>query len=155
MRAVLTRVKSASVTIDGELSGKIGQGFLILLGVGPEDTEETCRYLAEKALGLRIFEDENEKMNLSLADVGGQVLVVSQFTLYGNCRKGRRPSFTDAANPELGNRLYEQFLLECERLGFPPQHGRFGADMQVESVNDGPVTLILDTQQLLDSPRRG
>ena len=155
MRAVLTRVKSASVTIDGEIFGKIGQGFLILLGVGPEDNEEHCRYLAEKALGLRIFEDENEKMNLSLADVGGQVLVVSQFTLYGNCRKGRRPSFTDAANPELGNRLYEQFLQECERLGFPPQHGRFGADMQVESVNDGPVTLILDTQQLLDSPRRG
>ena len=155
MRAVLTRVKSASVTIDGELSGKIGQGFLILLGVGPEDNEEHCRYLAEKALGLRVFEDENEKMNLSLADVDGQVLVVSQFTLYGNCRKGRRPSFADAANPELGNRLYEQFLKECERLGFPPQHGRFGADMQVESVNDGPVTLILDTQQLLDTPRRG
>ena len=155
MRAVLTRVKSASVTIDGELTGQIGQGFLILLGVGPEDNEEHCRYLAEKALGLRIFEDENEKMNLSLADVGGQVLVVSQFTLYGNCRKGRRPSFTDAANPELGNRLYEQFLKECEKLGFPPQHGRFGADMQVESVNDGPVTLILDTQQLLESPRRG
>ena len=155
MRAVLTRVKSASVTIDGKLNGKIGQGFLILLGVGPEDTEETCRYLAEKALGLRIFEDENEKMNLSLADVGGQVLVVSQFTLYGNCRKGRRPSFTDAADPELGNRLYEQFLKECERLGFPPQHGEFGADMQVESVNDGPVTLILDTRQLLEAPRRG
>lgn len=155
MRAVLTRVKSASVTIHGEVTGKIGQGFLILLGVGPEDTEETCRYLAEKALGLRVFEDENEKMNLSLADVGGQVLVISQFTLYGNCRKGRRPSFAGAANPELGNRLYEKFLACCEELGYPPQHGRFGADMQVESVNDGPVTLILDTQQLMDSPRRG
>ena len=154
MRAVLTRVKSASVEIDGEIVGKIGQGFLILLGVGPEDTEETCHYLAEKALGLRIFEDENEKMNLSLADVGGQVLVVSQFTLYGNCRKGRRPSFADAANPELGNRLYEQFLSECEALGYPPQHGRFGADMQVSSVNDGPVTLILDTKQLMETPRR-
>ena len=155
MRAILTRVKSASVTIHGEVTGKIGQGFLILLGVGPEDTEETCRYLAEKALGLRVFEDENEKMNLSLADVGGQVLVISQFTLYGNCRKGRRPSFAGAANPELGNRLYEKFLACCEELGYPPQHGRFGADMQVESVNDGPVTLILDTQQLMDSPRRG
>ena len=155
MRAVLTIVKSASVTIDGVVHGKIGQGFLILLGVGPDDTEKECRYLAEKALGLRVFEDENGKMNVSLADVGGQVLVVSQFTLYGNCRKGRRPSFVEAAPPDLGNRLYEQFLKDCEDLGFPPQHGQFGADMQVESINDGPVTLILDTDQLLDSPRRG
>ncbi len=154
MRAVLTRVKSASVEIDGEIVGKIGQGFLILLGVGPEDNEEKCRYLCEKALGLRIFEDENGKMNRSLEDVGGEVLVVSQFTLYGNCRKGRRPSFTDAAGPELGNRLYEYFLSCCEQLGYPPQHGQFGADMKVASVNDGPVTLILDTDQLMDSPRR-
>ena len=154
MRAVLTRVNSASVTIDGEVVGSIGKGFLILLGVGPNDTEKECRYLAEKALGLRIFEDENGKMNLSLADVEGSVLVVSQFTLYGNCRKGRRPSFTEAANPELGNRLYEQFLKDCADLGFSPQHGRFGADMQVASVNDGPVTLILDTEQLMDTPRR-
>ena len=154
MRAVLTRVKSASVTIDGEVVGKIGQGFLILLGVGPEDTEQKCRYLAEKALGLRVFEDENGKMNLGLADVGGSVLVVSQFTLYGNCRKGRRPSFVEAANPELGNRLYERFLQDCADLGFAPQHGRFGADMQVASVNDGPVTLILDTDTLMDTPRR-
>ena len=155
MRAVLTRVKSASVTIDGKTVGSIGKGFLILLGVGPEDDETVCRYLAEKALGLRVFEDENGKMNLGLADVGGQVLVVSQFTLYGNCRKGRRPSFTDAAGAELGNRLYEYFLSCCKDLGYPPQHGQFGADMQVESVNDGPVTLILDTQQLLEAPRRG
>ena len=154
MRAVLTRVKSASVEIGGETVGQIGQGFLILLGVGPEDTEEKCRYLAEKALGLRVFEDENGKMNLGLSDVDGQVLVVSQFTLYGNCRKGRRPSFTEAADPELGNRLYEKFLSICEELGYPPQHGIFGADMQVESVNDGPVTLILDTDVLLDTPRR-
>ena len=153
MRAVLTRVKSASVTIDGEVTGKIGKGFLILLGVGPEDTPEHCRYLAQKALGLRIFEDENGKMNLGLDQVGGQVLVVSQFTLYGNCRKGRRPSFTDAANPELGNALYEKFLTCCEELGYPPQHGRFGADMKVASVNDGPVTLILDTDQLMNEPR--
>lgn len=155
MRAVLTRVRSASVTIDAEVVGKIGQGFLILLGVGPEDGEAQCRYLAEKALGLRIFEDENGKMNLGLQEVGGQVLVVSQFTLYGNCRKGRRPSFAGAGAPELGNRLYERFLEICEELGYPPQHGRFGADMQVESVNDGPVTLILDTEQLMDTPRRG
>ena len=155
MRAVLTRVNSASVTIDGQVVGQIGKGFLILLGIGPEDTQEHCRYLAQKALGLRIFEDENGKMNLGLESVGGEVLVVSQFTLFGNCRKGRRPSFTDAADPVLGEALYEQFLKECEALGFPPQHGRFGADMQVASVNDGPVTLILDTQQLMDTPRHG
>ena len=155
MRAVLTRVNSASVAIEGKVVGSIGKGFLILLGIGPEDDEAKCRYLAEKALGLRVFEDENGKMNLGLADVGGEVLVVSQFTLYGNCRKGRRPSFVEAASPELGNRLYEQFLADCAALGYPPQHGQFGADMQVESVNDGPVTLILDTQQLLEAPRRG
>ena len=155
MRAVLTRVKYASVTIDGETVGKIGPGFLILLGVGPEDTEARARCLAEKALGLRIFEDENGKMNLGLDAIGGEVLVVSQFTLYGNCRKGRRPSFTEAAGPELGNALYEKFLAICEELGYPPQHGRFGADMKVESLNDGPVTLILDTDQLMNSPRRG
>ena len=155
MRAVLTRVNSASVTIDGQVVGKIGKGFLILLGVGPNDTAEHCRFLAQKALGLRVFEDENAKMNLGLEAVNGQVLVVSQFTLYGNCRKGRRPSFTDAAPPALGEELYEQFLKECEALGYPPQHGRFGADMQVESVNDGPVTLILDTDQLMDTPRHG
>ena len=154
MRAVLTRVKSASVTIDGEVVGKIGKGFLILLGVGPNDTEKECRYLAEKALGLRIFTDEEDKMNLGLDAVDGQVLVVSQFTLYGNCRKGRRPSFAEAAGPELGEQLYEKFLSICEELGYPPQHGRFGASMQVESINDGPVTLILDTDQLMNTPRR-
>lgn len=154
MRAILTRVKSASVTIDGCVTGKIGTGFLILLGVGPNDTEKECRYLAEKALGLRIFEDEQGKMNLGLDAVGGEVLVVSQFTLYGNCRKGRRPSFAGAAGPELGNALYEKFLADCADLGYPPQHGQFGADMQVESINDGPVTLILDTDQLMDTPRR-
>lgn len=154
MRAVLTRVKHASVTIDGEVVGKIGQGFLILLGVGPEDTEAECRCLAEKALGLRIFEDENGKMNMGLDAVNGEVLVVSQFTLYGNCRKGRRPSFVEAAGPELGNAMYERFLAICEELGYPPQHGQFGADMKVESLNDGPVTLILDTDQLMGTPRR-
>ena len=154
MRAILTRVKSASVTIDGHVNGAIGPGFLILLGVGPNDTEKECRYLAEKALSLRIFEDENGKMNRGLDAIGGQVLVVSQFTLYGNCRKGRRPSFAEAAGPELGKQLYEKFLAVCEELGYPPQHGEFGADMQVESVNDGPVTLILDTDQLMYEPRR-
>ena len=154
MRAILTRVTSASVTIEGQTVGQIGKGFLILLGVGPNDTEKECRYLAEKALGLRIFEDENGKMNLGLDSVGGQVLVVSQFTLYGNCRKGRRPSFTEAAGPALGNELYEKFLSICTELGFPPQHGQFGADMKVAYVNDGPVTLILDTDQLMNEPRR-
>jgi len=154
VRAIVTRVKSASVEIDGQIVGQIGQGFLILLGVGPDDTEKECRYLAEKILGLRVFEDENEKMNLGLESVNGQVLVVSQFTLYGNCRKGRRPSFAEAAPPALGEELYERFLQICEELGYPPQHGQFGADMQVASVNDGPVTLILDTHQLMETPRR-
>ena len=154
MRAVLTRVTSASVVIDGETVGSIGRGFLILLGVGPNDTEKECRYLAEKMLGLRIFEDENGKMNLGLDAVDGQVLVVSQFTLYGNCRKGRRPSFTDAASPDLGNAMYEYFLKCCGALGYPPEHGQFGADMLVSSENDDPVTLILDTDQLMDTPRR-
>ena len=129
MRAVLTRVKYASVTIDGQTVGKIGPGFLILLGVGPADTEKECRLLAEKALGLRVFEDENGKMNLGLEQVGGQVLVVSQFTLYGNCRKGRRPSFAEAAPPELGEAMYERFLELCGELGYPPLHGRLGAEM--------------------------
>ena len=154
MRAVLTRVSSASVTIDGQVVGSIGKGFLILLGVGPEDTPKECRFLAEKALGLRIFEDENGKMNVGLDEVGGQVLVVSQFTLYGNCRKGRRPSFVEAAPPALGQELYLKFLDICRELGFEPQPGECGAVMQVESINDGPVTLILDTDQLMDTPRR-
>ena len=148
MRAVVTRVASASVSIDGETVGKIGRGFLILLGVGPEDGEAQCRRLAEKALGLRVFSDEQGKMNLGLEQIGGEVLVVSQFTLYGNCRKGRRPSFVAAAPPELGNAMYERFLELCREMGFAPQHGRFGADMQVESVNDGPVTLWMDTDFL-------
>jgi len=148
MRAVLTRVSSASVTIDGKINGKIGRGFLILLGVGPEDTKADATKLAEKLLSLRIFTDENEKMNLGLEAVGGQVLVVSQFTLYGSVRKGRRPSFTGAADPSLAIPLYEFFLAECARLGYPPQHGEFGADMQVESVNDGPVTIVVDSNDL-------
>ena len=148
MRAVLTRVSSASVTIDGKINGQIGRGFLILLGIGPEDTSADATKLAEKLLSLRVFTDENDKMNLGLEAVGGQVLVVSQFTLYGSVRKGRRPSFTGAAYPSLAIPLYEFFLSECARLGYPPQHGEFGADMQVESVNDGPVTIYVDTNDL-------
>ncbi len=154
MRAVVTRVASASVTIEGQVVGQIGKGFLILLGVGPKDTEAQCKYLVDKILGLRVFEDENGKMNLGLEQVAGEVLVVSQFTLYGNCRKGRRPSFTDAAPPELGNAMYERFLALCRQAGYTPQHGQFGADMQVASVNDGPVTLILDTDVLMEESRR-
>lgn len=148
MRAVLTRVKYASVTIGGEVVGKIGQGFLILLGVGPEDTEETCRVLAEKALGLRIFEDENGKMNLGLEAVRGEILVVSQFTLYGNCRKGRRPEFLNAARPETAIPLYEKFVSLVRAKGYHVETGEFGAYMAVDSVNDGPFTLIVDTKDL-------
>ena len=148
MRAVVTRVSEAAVTIEGSVVGSIGRGFLILLGIGPEDTEKEATKLAEKILGLRVFTDEAGKMNLGLEAVGGQVLVVSQFTLYGSVRKGRRPSFVGAAGPEHAIPLYEFFLRECRRLGYPPQHGEFGASMQVSSVNDGPVTLWVDTDDL-------
>ena len=148
MRAVLTRVNSASVTVDGSVIGQIGQGFLILLGVTHEDTEAQAVKLADKLMGLRIFEDENGKMNRSLEDVGGQVLVVSQFTLYGNCKKGRRPEFLAAARPEIAIPLYEKFIALCRDKGFSVETGEFGAEMLVESVNDGPVTLIVDTDQL-------
>ena len=148
MRAVLTRVKSASVTVDGKVIGRIGPGFLILLGITHEDTEAQAVKLADKLMGLRIFEDENEKMNRSLEDVGGQVLVISQFTLYGNCKKGRRPEFLAAARPELAVPLYEKFIALCRDKGFSVETGEFGAEMLVESVNDGPVTLIVDTDQL-------
>ena len=149
MRAVLQRVKHAKVTIDGRVSGEIGTGFLILLGVAPEDTPEEALYLAKKCVGLRVFEDENDKMNLALADVGGKILAVSQFTLYADCKKGKRPSFIGAAGPELAEALYEQFLEECRMLGFEPQHGQCGADMLVASENDGPVTILLDTDELM------
>lgn len=148
MRAVLTRVSSASVKIDGEVVGSIGRGFLILLGIGPNDTEAQCDKLCSKLLSLRIFTDENGKMNLGLEQVGGQVLVVSQFTLYGSCKKGRRPDFFGAAGPDKAIPLYERFLKKCEEAGYPPQHGQFGADMKVESLNDGPVTLVVDTDEL-------
>ena len=149
MKAVVTRVDSASVTIDGKINGAIGRGFLILLGIAPGDTPAHCHKLADKILGLRLFEDEEARMNNSLADVGGEVLVVSQFTLYGDCHKGRRPNFLKAAPPDIAIPLYEQFLRECEALGFPPQHGEFGAKMEVASVNHGPVTLIVDTGEIM------
>lgn len=143
MRAILTRVRSASVSIDGQVVGKIGKGFLILLGVGPQDTKKECRYLAEKALGLRVFEDENGKMNLNLEQVGGSLLVISQFTLYADT-SSRRPGFSGAAKPDLAIPLYERFLEKCREKGFHVEHGQFGADMKVASVNDGPVTILYD-----------
>ena len=148
MRAVLTRVKSASVTIDGKVNGKIGRGFLILLGIGPNDTEKECRYLAEKALGLRIFEDENEKMNLSVTDIGGEALVVSQFTLLANYAHGNRPDYLGSEKPERANELYEYFVsLMREGLSHVGT-GIFGADMEVTIVNDGPVTIVMDSEVL-------
>ncbi len=147
MRAVVTRVREASVTIDGACCGKIGNGFLVLLGVGPDDTEKEADWLADKVCGLRVFEDEAGKMNLSLETVGGQLLVVSQFTLYADL-KSRRPGFSKAAKPDVAEPLYERFMAACEARGFAVERGRFGADMQVASVNDGPVTLIFDTDAM-------
>ena len=144
MRAVVTRVREASVTIEGRVNGAIGQGFLVLLGMGPNDTEAVCDKLAEKICNLRVFEDENGRMNRSLEQVGGSLLVVSQFTLYADT-SSRRPGFTGAAKPDLAIPLYERFLARCRDRGFEVRHGEFGADMQVASVNDGPVTILFDT----------
>jgi D-tyrosyl-tRNA(Tyr) deacylase len=148
MRAVVTRVSSASVQIEGETVGRIGTGFLVFLGVTHEDTEALGNKLADKIVSLRIFEDELGKFSRSLQDVNGEILIVSQFTLYGNCKKGRRPEFLSAARPETAIPLYEAFVARCRAAGVPVETGRFGAYMQVESVNDGPVTLILDTDTL-------
>ena len=146
MRAVVTRVSSASVTIDGKVNGAIEKGYLILLGVGPQDTEAVCDKLAEKICNLRVFEDENGKMNLDLAQVGGSILVISQFTLYADVSK-RRPGFSHAAKPDLAIPLYERFMDQCRQRGFRVEHGEFGADMKVASVNDGPVTILYETDQ--------
>ena len=144
MRAVVQRVSRARVVVAGETVGDIGRGLLVLLGVAPTDTREQVSWMAEKIAGMRIFRDAEEKMNLSVQDVGGAALVVSQFTLYGDCSKGKRPSFIDAAKPEIAIPLYEAFLDALRALGIPVAAGRFGADMAVELVNDGPVTMILD-----------
>ena len=146
MRAVVTRVSRASVTIGGQVNGRIGRGFLVLLGVGPNDTEETAVKLAEKICNLRVFEDENGKMNRSLEQAEGSLLVVSQFTLYADT-SSRRPGFTGAAKPDLAIPLYERFMAHCRDRGFEVAHGEFGADMQVESINDGPVTILFDTER--------
>ena len=147
MRAVVTRVKNASVEIGGKVNGQIGQGFLVLLGVGPADTAAQAERLADKVCGLRVFEDENGKMNLNLEAVGGGLLVISQFTLYADTRS-RRPGFTGAAKPDVAVPLYERFMDACRERSFAVEHGEFGADMQVFSQNDGPVTILLDTDAM-------
>ena len=146
MRAVVTRVKNASVVIGGQVNGQIGTGFLVLLGVGPNDTEAAADKLADKICNLRVFEDENEKMNLNLEQVGGSLLVVSQFTLYADT-SSRRPGFSGAAKPPVAIPLYERFMAHCRERGFEVQHGEFGADMQVSLVNEGPCTIVIDTDE--------
>jgi D-tyrosyl-tRNA(Tyr) deacylase len=145
MKLVVQRVKQASVAVEGELISSIGPGLLVLAGVSHDDTLFDARFLAKKTSNLRIFEDEAGKMNLSVQDVGGQILSVSQFTLYGDCNKGNRPSFMGAARPEQGEALFNAYVQALEKLGFVPNTGKFGADMKVELLNDGPVTLILES----------
>ena len=148
MRACVQRVLEASVTVDEEVVGRIAGGLVVLLGVGQDDTSSDVEYLADKILGLRIFYDQTGKMNLPLAEIGGQLLVVSQFTLWGDCRKGRRPSYSAAAAPQMAERLYEEFVLAARTRGVAVETGRFRAHMQLALVNDGPVTLWLDSQKL-------
>ncbi len=147
MRAVLTRVRSASVTIDGQVQGNIGKGFLVLLGVHQEDGEAEALKIADKICGLRIFEDENGKMNVNPKDAGAELLIISQFTLFADC-KSRRPGFSKAARPDTAIPLYELVIEKCREQGFRVETGSFGAEMLVESINDGPVTIILDTKEL-------
>ena len=147
MRFVVQRVTHASVTVDGNTVGKIGKGFMVLIGVAESDTRETADKLIKKLLALRIFDDENGKTNLSLADVGGELLLISQFTLYADCRKGNRPSFVKAGAPDKANELYEYIISECAQY-FHTEKGIFSADMKVELLNDGPFTIILDSEEL-------
>ena len=147
MKVVLQRVKKAKVIIDSKINGEIEKGYLVLLGIGKDDTKDIAEKMVEKISKLRLFEDENGKTNLSLEQVNGNVLVVSQFTLYANCKKGTRPSFADAASPDVATALYEYFLECCENQFGYVQHGEFGADMQINLTNDGPVTIILDTDE--------
>lgn len=149
MRIVLQRVKYATVKVNGELCGKTDGGYMLLFGAGQGDTDEIARKLADKVANMRIFADENDKINLSLSDVGGTLLVVPQFTLYADCRKGNRPNFIQAAKPDEANRLYEYFVEYLRSKGFHVETGSFGADMKVELLNDGPFTIILDSETLI------
>ena len=148
MRVVIQRVTAASVTIDGEISGKIGRGYLVLIGVADTDTKEIADKMIRKMIGLRIFEDEQGKTNLSLADVDGGLLLVSQFTLYANCKRGNRPSFIEAGKPDMANEMYEYIIEKCRESVDEVQTGEFGADMKVQLLNDGPFTILLDSDQL-------
>ena len=147
MRVVIKRVKNASVEIDGNVNGKINTGFLVLLGIASTDTKQDVDYLVKKVVNLRVFSDENDKMNLSLKDVNGELLVISQFTLYGNCREGNRPSFIEAAKPDVAIPLYEYFVEECKKQISVVETGVFGADMKVSLLNDGPVTIIIESKK--------
>lgn len=147
MRAVVQRVTSSKVVVDKEVTGQINKGLLVLLGVTHEDSSKDVDYIIDKVLNLRIFEDENEKMNLSIKDIEGELLVVSQFTLYGDCRKGRRPSFSSAARPEVATKLYEEFIEKAKKEGIVTQTGQFGAHMMVDLTNDGPVTILLESNR--------
>ena len=147
MRAVVQKVTHSKVTVENKITGEIGQGLMVLLGVTHDDTDADAAYMAEKIANLRIFEDADEKLNLSVKDIGGAVLSVSQFTLYGDCRKGRRPSFTEAARPDAANALYEKFNAFLQAEGVPVQTGRFQTHMLVELTNDGPVTVLLDSRK--------
>ncbi|MBO7208167.1 MAG: D-tyrosyl-tRNA(Tyr) deacylase [Clostridia bacterium] len=148
MRAVVQRVSYASVKVDKEVTGKIKKGLLVFLAVCDDDTNKDLEYMADKVSGLRIFEDDEEKMNLSVTDVGGEILVISQFTLYGDCRKGKRPSFASAGEPNYANKMYEEFIKNLKEKGIPVEKGVFGADMKVELLNDGPVTILLDSKKV-------
>ncbi len=147
MRFVVQRVNEASVAVDGKVIGQIGKGFLVLIGVSGTDTKEIADKMVKKLLGLRIFDDENDKINLSLTDVGGELLLISQFTLYANCKKGYRPSFTDAGAPDMAKEMYEYIIEKC-REQFHVETGEFGADMKVSLLNDGPFTVILDSDDI-------
>lgn len=149
MRAVIQRVNSGSVTVDEKVVGSIGKGFVVLLGVSEKDTQEDVAYMTDKVVNLRIFEDEDEKMNLSLQDIKGELLVVSQFTLYGDCRKGRRPNFMSAARPEKAEELYEELVKRCREMGIKTETGTFQASMKVNIENDGPVTVIVDSEKII------
>ena len=146
MKAVIQRVNNASVAVNGKVCGSINKGILVLLGVSDDDTNDDIKWLADKIIGLRIFEDENEKMNFSVSDISGELLIVSQFTLFGNCKKGRRPDFTEAGKPDFANEMYIKFIDYCKTSGLKVESGIFGADMKVSLLNDGPVTLIIDSK---------